>query len=59
MLNDEICKLREKLNESIITGQDYMIIYNLSIKLDELIAEYYKDLKEIKDTKDNRCIIAN
>ena len=42
MLNDEICKLREKLNESIITGQDYTIIYNLSIELDELIAKYYR-----------------
>ena len=43
MLNDEICMLREKLNESIITGQDYTVIYNLSIELDELIAKYYKD----------------
>ena len=23
MLNDEICKLREELNNSIISGQDY------------------------------------
>ena len=45
MLNDEICKLREKLNESIITGQDYMITYKLSIELDELIAEYYRKSK--------------
>jgi hypothetical protein len=42
MLNDEICKLREKLNESIITGQDYTITYKLSVELDELIAEYYR-----------------
>ena len=42
MLNDEICKLREKLNESIITGQDYAVTYQLSIELDELIAEYYR-----------------
>ena len=40
MLNDEICKLRDKLNESIVTGQDYSIIYQLSIELDELIAKY-------------------
>lgn len=45
MLNDEICKLREKLNESIITGQDYMITYKLSIELDELIAKYYRKTK--------------
>ena len=56
MLNDEICKLREKLNESIITGQDYMIIYKLSIELDELIAKYYKNGK---NTKEKSCILAN
>ena len=47
MLNDEICKLRDKLNESIITGQDYSIIYHLSIELDELIAEYYRRNKKV------------
>ena len=41
MLNDEICKLREKLNKSIEDGEDYDIIYKLSVELDELIAEYY------------------
>ena len=41
MLNDEICKLRNKLNESIVTGKDYSIIYQLSLELDELIAEQY------------------
>ena len=35
--------LREKLNESIINGEDYSIIYQLSIKLDELIAQYYRN----------------
>ena len=43
MLNDEICKLRDKLNESIISGEDYSIIYKLSVELDELIAKYYQD----------------
>ena len=42
MLNDEICKLRDKLNRSIENGEDYDIIYKLSIELDELIAQYYK-----------------
>lgn len=46
MLNDEICKLREKLNNSIITGQDYTITYKLSVELDELIAKYYRKEKE-------------
>lgn len=59
MLNDEICKLREKLNESIITGQDYMIIYQLSIELDELIAKYYRNPKEIKSAKEKKCVIIN
>ena len=43
MLNDEICKLREKLNQSIIDGKDYSYIYQLSIELDELIAKYYEE----------------
>ena len=42
MLNDEICKLRDELNKSIENGKDYETIYNLSIKLDDLIAEFYK-----------------
>ena len=42
MLNDEICKLRNKLNESIVSGEDYSIVYQLSIELDELIAQYYR-----------------
>ena len=47
MLNDEICKLRDKLNKSIEEGEDYSIIYKLSIELDELIASYYtKDGKK-------------
>lgn len=43
MLNDEICNLRERLNESITKGEDYSITYKLSVELDELIAKYYKD----------------
>lgn len=42
MLDEKICKLRDELNLSIVEGKDYEIIYNLSIKLDKLIAEYYK-----------------
>ena len=51
MLNDEICKLRDKLNESIVSGQDYSITYKLSVELDELIAKYYS--MEIKSPKKN------
>ncbi len=46
MLNEEICKLRDKLNKSIENGDDYSITYKLSIELDELIAKYYRDLKD-------------
>ena len=48
MLNDEICKLRDRLNESITIGEDYNIIYKLSVELDELIAEYYRQLIKTK-----------
>ena len=51
MLNDKICELREELNNSILTGQDYSITYKLSVELDELIAEYYRiDLDNTKKT---------
>lgn len=43
MIDEKICKLREKLNKSIQDGEDYEIIYNISVKLDNLIAEYYKN----------------
>ena len=54
MLNDEICKLRDKLNNSILTGQDYSVTYKLSVELDELIAEYQKTLDEraLEDKKE-------
>ena len=41
MLNDEICKTRNKLNKSIEDGKDYDEIYKISVELDELIAEFY------------------
>ena len=42
MLNDEICKLRDELNKSIEENKDYSTIYQLSVKLDELIAKFYE-----------------
>ncbi len=47
MINEKICELRDELNKSISEGKDYEIIYELSVKLDKLIAEYYKDI--VKD----------
>ena len=49
MLNDEICKLREKLNDSILNEKDYNITYQISVELDQLNAEYYST--EIKLNK--------
>lgn len=42
MLEQKICILRDKLNQSITEEEDYKITYRLSIELDELIAEYYR-----------------
>lgn len=43
MLNEEICKLRNKLNESIEKQEDYSIIYEISVELDQLIAKFYQE----------------
>ncbi|MGN1310393.1 MAG: Spo0E family sporulation regulatory protein-aspartic acid phosphatase [Clostridia bacterium] len=40
-MEEEIIKLREKLNKSIANDEKYEIIYKLSVELDELIAKYY------------------
>ena len=49
MIEDKICELRDKLNKSIINGEDYGIIYKLSVELDDLIAEYYREEKDMQD----------
>ena len=39
--------LRDRLNKSIASGDDYSITYKLSVELDELIAQFYRGkLKE-------------
>ena len=43
MLEDEICKLREKLHQSISNGEDYDVILKNSVELDKLIAEHYSE----------------
>ena len=62
MLKEEICKKREELNQSILEGKEYNIIYNLSTELDELIAKYYRG-EEIParrgKIKGNKLIIVN
>ena len=63
MLNDEICKLREKLNESILTEKDYSITYEISVQLDELIAKYYSAqiqlVKNKPKKKKQKILVAN
>ena len=42
MLNDEICKMRDKLNNSIIKGDTYEEILHISEELDKLIIKHYE-----------------
>ena len=46
MLEDEITRKRKELNESIENAGKYEDVYRLSIELDELITEFYKDSKD-------------
>lgn len=68
MLNEEICRLREKLNDSILNETDYNITYQISVELDELIAQYYSTQmklvtnekeKQHKHQKEKKLITAN
>ena len=43
MINKQILKLREELNNSIINGANYEVVYKLSVELDELITKYYSE----------------
>lgn len=55
MIDKEILELRRKLDESITKDKKYETTYELSIELDDLIAEYYKKkLKNHRRTK-NIC----
>jgi len=51
MLEDEIKKKREELNESIEKQKKYEDVYKLSVELDDLIAEFYKESQEKKNKK--------
>ena len=51
MLEDEIKKKREELNESIEKQKKYEDVYRLSVELDDLIAEFYKESEEKKNKK--------
>ncbi|WP_069650153.1 Spo0E family sporulation regulatory protein-aspartic acid phosphatase [Caloranaerobacter ferrireducens] len=45
-LKEQIAYLRDKLNKSINEDQNYEIIYELSVKLDKLIALFYLNKEE-------------
>ncbi|MBB6217015.1 hypothetical protein HNQ80_003120 [Anaerosolibacter carboniphilus] len=43
MLKYNIEELRQKLNTVIANGDNYDVIYSISVELDELIAAFYKE----------------
>lgn len=51
MLEQEIQRKREELNESIENHREYEDVYRLSVELDDLIDEFYKKSKEKEKTK--------
>lgn len=51
MLEDKIKRKREELNESIEQQKKYEDVYKLSVELDDLITEFYKEAEEKKNKK--------
>lgn len=51
MLEQEIQRKREELNESIENNKEYDDVYRLSVELDDLITEFYKESQEKRKTK--------
>lgn len=51
MLEQEIQRKREELNESIENHKEYEDVYRLSVELDDLIDEFYKKSQEKEKTK--------
>ena len=47
MLNDEICRVRDKLNRKIEENADYEEIYQISVQLDKLIEEFYRPVGDV------------
>ena len=47
LLDEKILNVREKLNKCISDGEDYSVIYKVSVELDELIAQYYARATEV------------
>lgn len=51
MLEEKIQIKRKQLNESIEKNGKYEEVYRLSVELDDLISEFYKESKEKKKNK--------
>ena len=51
MLEEEIQRKRKQLNESIEKNKNYADVYQLSIELDDLITEFYKESKIKQEEK--------
>ena len=51
MLEDKIQRKREELNESIEKQNNYEDVYKLSVELDDLITEFYRESEENKNKK--------
>lgn len=41
MINDEIRTMQNQLNQMVVGNVDYKKIYEVSVRLDKLIMEYY------------------
>ena len=51
MIEEKIQIKRKQLNESIEKNGKYEEVYRLSVELDDLISEFYKESKEKKKNK--------
>ena len=56
MLEEKIQEKRKELNESIQKNRNYETTYQLSIELDNLIAEFYQKAKE-KEEKPKKKVL--
>lgn len=52
MIEDKIQRKRKQLDESIEKNKKYEDVYKLSVELDELIAEFYKESKQKRNQKE-------
>lgn len=51
MLEEKIQRKRKELNESIEMHRKYDDVYKLSVELDDLITEFYKESNKKEETK--------